>query len=148
MIQSILVATDASAHSRRALAMAADLAGRYAATLRVLHVIRDMQVPPELRNMAEVERLTGQRSDVLRFVSERILKDAKERARAAGAKSVQTATREGDPASAIVEEAASCQADLVVMGTRGLGSVKGALMGSVSRKVGNLLETGSLLIVK
>jgi nucleotide-binding universal stress UspA family protein len=36
--------------------------------------------------------------------------------------------------------------DLVVLGTRGLGQVKGMLMGSVSRKVTNLAETSCLII--
>ncbi|MEE8287527.1 MAG: universal stress protein [Gammaproteobacteria bacterium] len=38
------------------------------------------------------------------------------------------------------------KADLIVLGTRGLGQVKGMLMGSVSRKVTNLSDISCLII--
>ena len=42
---------------------------------------------------------------------------------------------EGLEAESILKVAENCAADLIVMGTRGLGAVKGLLVGSVSRKV-------------
>lgn len=41
----------------------------------------------------------------------------------------------GDPAAMIVERAQQHHCDLIVMGARGLGAVRGALLGSVSAKV-------------
>jgi len=41
----------------------------------------------------------------------------------------------GSEAEAILKAAENRQADLIVMGTRGFGAVKGMLVGSVSRKV-------------
>lgn len=146
MIKSILVATDASATSNRAVDLAADLANKYDASLNILHVIRDMQLPPELRNMAEIEKIEGARSDVLRFVANKILTDAQERAKKQGAKKIHTETGEGDPATAILDHAKQQSADLIVLGTRGLGQVKGMLLGSVSRKVTNLSEISTLVI--
>jgi nucleotide-binding universal stress UspA family protein len=43
--------------------------------------------------------------------------------------------REGDPADEILRIAADRQADLVVLGSRGLGAIKSALLGSVSKAV-------------
>jgi nucleotide-binding universal stress UspA family protein len=41
----------------------------------------------------------------------------------------------GDPAEEILAVACAAPYDLIVMGSRGLGPLKGALLGSVSRKV-------------
>ena len=67
MLKNILVATDASPASNRAINLAADLAGKYGATLHLLYAVREMQLPPELKKMAEVEKIAGARSDVLDF---------------------------------------------------------------------------------
>ena len=41
----------------------------------------------------------------------------------------------GDPAAEIIEIAEKEMADLIVIGSRGLGTIKGVFMGSVSQKV-------------
>ena len=146
MLDSILVATDASPASNRAINLAADLASRYGASLYVLHVVRDMQLPPSIKRMAEVERIQGEREDVLMYVAEKILDDAEGRARKRGVESVERVVGRGDPAGAITAQAKRRKADLVVLGTRGLGKVKGLLMGSVSRKVANICDAHCLLV--
>ena len=146
MLDSILVATDASPVSNRAINMAADLASRYDAKLHIIHVVRDMQLPPSIQRMAEVEKIAGAREDVLLYVAEKILDEAEARAHKRGAADVQRQIGRGDPASAIVALAKRRKADLVVLGTRGLGKVKGMLMGSVSRKVANLCEAHCLIV--
>ena len=146
MLKNILIASDASASSNIAVELAADLASKYDATLHILHVVRQMQLPDELRDMAEVEKIADQEEDVLRFVGEKILRAAKERARDHGAVRIRTAFGKGDPANAILDHARDNNADLIVMGTRGLGKVKGMLMGSVSRKVSNLSEVHCLIV--
>lgn len=142
----ILVATDGSDVSQRAVARAAALAAAAGRTLYILNVIRDMQFPQALSRMAEVERLVGTRSDVLNYVAQKILKDAQQGAKKAGAKSVELVTATGDPATRIVETAAAKGADLIVVGTRGLGGMAGALLGSVSRKVSNLAAQDVLIV--
>lgn len=47
----------------------------------------------------------------------------------------ETELLEGSPAKAILELARSRDADLIVVGSRGLGAVKGALLGSVSSAI-------------
>jgi len=146
MLKQILVATDASPASNRAINLAADMAGKYGATLHLLYAIREMQLPPELKKMAEVEKIAGARSDVLDFVAKKILSEAEERAIKRGAGAVKTALEHGDPATAILRYAKRRKIDLVVLGTRGLGKVKGMLLGSVSRKVTNTTETNCLIV--
>jgi len=48
---------------------------------------------------------------------------------------VHVVTRYGSPARAVVEAAAELDVDLVVVGSRGLGGLRGLVLGSVSRQV-------------
>lgn len=144
--QGILVASDGSEPSERAIRRAAKMAAHEETPLYILNVIRDMQFPEALKRMAEVERLVGTRADVLHYVADKILSDAKQVARKEGAKTVELVTADGDPASRIVEQADEKGADLIVVGTRGLGGVAGALLGSVSRKVSNLAHQDVLIV--
>ena len=146
MLNNILVATDASAASNRAINLAADMAGKYGATLHLLYVVREMQLPPELKKMAEVEKIAGARSDVLDFVGKKILGDAVTRANKKGAGKVTSALEHGDPATIILRYAKRRKVDLIVLGTRGLGQVKGMLLGSVSRKVTNISDISCLIV--
>lgn len=43
--------------------------------------------------------------------------------------------RTGDPAEAIMDYAKEINTDLIIMGSRGLGLVRGVLLGSVSKYV-------------
>ncbi len=146
MLKNILVATDASPASNRAINFAADLAAKYGATLHLLYAVREMQLPPELKKMAEVEKIAGARSDVLDFVGNKILGDAQSRALKKGAAKIKSTLERGDPATAIMRYGKRRKVDLIVLGTRGLGQVKGMLMGSVSRKVTNLSDISCLII--
>ena len=146
MLKNILVGPDASPASNRAINLAADMAGKYGATLHLLYAVREMQLPPELKKMAEVEKIAGARSDVLDFVGKKILGEAQARALKKGATKIKSSLERGDPATAIMRYGKRRKVDLIVLGTRGLGQVKGMLMGSVSRKVTNLSDISCLII--
>jgi len=146
MINRILVPADGSPASNRAVGLAAHMAAKHDASLYLLNVIRDMQLPAELKKMAKVENIGQARQDVLEYVAEKILGDAERRAKRKGAKAVRTATGHGDPATAIARFAQRNKIDLIVIGTRGLGNVKGMLMGSVSRKVANSCDVNLLVV--
>ena len=151
MINSILVATDASAASNRALKMAVQIAGQHDAELLIIHVIRDMQIPFDIKEIPELEfnkfeAFNDAREEILRKVAESVLRNAKEKAEKAGAIKVKTAIGTGDPATSILGFAKWRKVDMIVVGTRGLGKLKGTILGSVSRKVTNNAETSCLIV--
>ena len=146
MINKILVATDASAVSNRAVVFAARLAVQHEADLLILHVIRDMQLPEALRDLPDFDDFNNARDDLMRQAADRILKDAKRLARKEGVKSLQTAIGSGDPASSVAGFARRRKIDLVVVGTRGLSKMKASWMGSVSRKLLDLSEVNCLVV--
>lgn len=146
VFNGVLVATDGSEASQRAVETGAKMVGADGGTLYILNVIRDMQFPAALSRMAEVERLVGTRTDVLNYVAQKILNEAKQDAKRHGAKKVEVLTAAGDPASQIVETARDKGVSTIVVGTRGLGGVAGALLGSVSRKVSNIAEQNVLIV--
>ncbi len=146
MINKILVATDASAASSRAVSYAAKMSVLHEAELLILNVIRDMQLPEELQQAPEFESFYNARDDLMRQAAEKILSAAKQTAKKAGAKKVQTAIGSGDPASSVAGFARRRKIDLIVVGTRGLSKIKAASMGSVSRKLLNLTEINCLVV--
>ena len=91
MINKILVATDASAASNRALKMAAQFAEQHNAEMFIIHVIRDMQIPFEIKEIPELESsnfesFNNAREEVMRKIAENVLKVAKEKVEKAGAR--------------------------------------------------------------
>ncbi len=146
MINKILVATDASAASGRAVSFAAQLAVIHEAELLILNVIRDMQLPDELKNAPEFESFNNTRDDLMRQAADRILDEARRKAKKAGAKKVQTAIGSGDPATSVAGFAKRRKVDLIVVGTRGLSKIKAASMGSVSRKLLDLTDVNCAVI--
>ncbi|MEE8536041.1 MAG: universal stress protein, partial [Kiloniellales bacterium] len=57
-----------------------------------------------------------------------------------GVEKIQRTLEDGDPAKAILDCAKRVEANLIVMGSRGLNDLKGLLVGSVSHKVSHLAE--------
>ena len=81
MINNILVATDASAASNRALKMAVQFAGQNNAELLIIHVIRDMQIPFEIKEIPELEfnkfeAFNDAREEIMRKIAESVLRAA------------------------------------------------------------------------
>ncbi len=57
-----------------------------------------------------------------------------------GLKRIIPLTQQEEEQSNVRDRAWSSKADVIVMGSRGLGHIKGMLMGSVSHKVNHLAE--------
>ena len=146
MISKILVATDASPASERAVSFAARLSSQHEAELLILNVIRDMQLPDELREAPEFEAFYDARDELMRQAAERILGRAKSRAKKEGARRVQSAIGSGDPATSIAGFAKRRKIDLIVVGTRGMSKGSASWMGSVSRKLLDLTDVNCLVV--
>jgi nucleotide-binding universal stress UspA family protein len=136
MVDHILVAVDGSSHADRALAFAADLAVKYDADLTVLNVVSYAStVPLALGAYAELEGLYAESRTVLQSAGDKIVESAGEQARRLGVPDVDTVVELGSPAQTICDTAAAIDADVIVMGRRGLSDFTGFFLGSISHKV-------------
>ena len=136
-MKRILVPTDGSAHARRAIELATDIALQYGAMLYLLHVVSESTIPDEVLEYIRVERLEEPPERVyLQKIGEGIISAAEREVRNKGMKKeVQSAVVQGDPAETIINFAREKGVDMIMLGSRGLGQVKGMLLGSVSSKV-------------
>ncbi len=140
MIKNVLAAVDGSAPATRGLALAADIARRYGATLHVVHVVPEMTVPEGFEEFARIERVDRPDWPKLARVGEAVVAAARRDATTAGAEDVRAEVLIGDAAEQLLAYARDHSIDLLVMGRRGVGRVRGLLLGSVSSKVSGLAE--------
>lgn len=174
VFKRMLTAFDGSENARRAVETASGLAKDQGAVLYLVHVIGSGRIPQPLAHMAEVEHLaetrkssdpqnvanilgnlaTAERTatspevahEVHRALGQRLLKNAAATAREHGAASVEVMLCEGNPAEAILDAAGEVDADLIVLGTRGLSNLKELLLGSVSHRVIQLSPCSCLVV--
>ncbi len=138
MVEVILVPTDGSEHASKAVKLAADLARKYGARMIALHVISPSwsdRIPAELRSYAHNEHIAATERGILETVGQQILRSAETAAREEGLEQIDTLLEYGDEAVTILSTAEAQNANFIVMGCRGLGDMKGLLLGSVSHKV-------------
>ncbi len=141
MLKTILVAADGSTHANAAVDLAAELAAKLGAKLLVINAIAEVgvdRVPEELRSYVELEHMRVTERELLQGAANEIVAAAARRARGRGATDVETMTIVGDPADSLLKVAGERKVDLIAMGRRGLGTIKGLLLGSVSHKVSQL----------
>jgi nucleotide-binding universal stress UspA family protein len=125
----ILVATDGSREAQLALTTAADLAKSTDSELHVLHVGELPLVYHPERHAYRAEYEEHERE------AQQILEAEVERIDGAGATAAQAHLRMGRADEEIVELAQSIDAGLIVIGSRGQGRLRRALVGSVSESV-------------
>ena len=138
MTKRVLATIDGSDAATKALDFAIDYAARYEGTLHLLYVAPDGAPPKALIHFAEAEHIPDSPSAIYRSIGGSILDSAANRAREAGLTTVKTELEFGDAAERIIAYAGKHGIDVVVLGTRGLGELKGLLLGSVSMKVQSL----------
>ena len=133
MFGSIVVGTDGSDTAKEAVRQATELASSISAQLFVVSAYEPV---PEGRLRAErkdapddLQWSINPREDV-----EATLNDAADSIKEAGVQ-VDTFSREGDPADAILDVAEEKNADLIVVGNKGMTGAKRFLLGSVPDKI-------------
>lgn len=127
--KTIVVGTDGSESSFLAVKSAGQLAGATGATLVLTCAYRPM---PEREQAAAAEQLGDLAYKVAGATpAEEALRAAREHAVGGGAAAVEEVAVVGDAVDVLVQVATERDADLVVVGNRGLNSLAGRLLGSV-----------------
>lgn len=129
MFQKIILATDGSENAHRAALAAIDLAkGLSLTSLIITHIAIQ---PPEQSRMVKAG------FDVHALLEEDAKKSLKRTIDALNQANITYELKAsiGDPSSEVIEIAKKEHVDLIILGSRGLGAIKGVLMGSVSQKI-------------
>jgi len=133
MYKKILVPVDGSEQAAKAALHGAELASKLGADLIIFHVVPSLPSyvntsPDSFSNIQQtiIDEFYRNGRDILTQVKDDL---------AAYRLSIHTDIAIGQPADEICKKIKTYGIDLVVMGSRGLGEIKGYLMGSVSNRV-------------
>jgi nucleotide-binding universal stress UspA family protein len=146
--QTVVVGTDGSATSLRAVERAAAIAADTGATL----VIACAYYPNSDRDVAAAQEAL--RDEAYQVVGSTPAQGTLERARDAAARatagagtgSVETVAREGEPVEVLRAVSREYAADLLVVGNRGLNTLAGRLLGSVPSEVARRAGVDVLIV--
>lgn len=128
----VLLATDGSEEATLAARTAADIASK---TGSELHVVYAVPVPVAVDPSFDVLRVSEGAEENVRKQAQQFLDDQLKKIEAAGGTVTQGHVRLGRPDEEIVVLAEELGVGLIVLGSRGLGGIRRALMGSVSDSV-------------
>jgi nucleotide-binding universal stress UspA family protein len=144
VFKMIVVGTDDSDTAAEAVRQAVELAKVHSARLHVVTAYQPVltasmesarqELPEEVRWMVS----PGEQADVL-------LRDVVARTRDSGVE-IETHSRTGDPANAIIDVAEEQGADLIVVGNKGMSGVARFLLGSVPNKVAHHAPCDVLIV--
>lgn len=146
-LRRVLLLTDGSAVAAQAVAFTAGFQFSPETEIRVAHVLPPLPSPELIPHawaldlqsggsLATEELMTSleRQAELEEQEGELILERAVGRLQAAGQQPGRVLLR-GDAASEVIEYTRAQQIDLIIAGSRGLGQVRGWLLGSVSRKL-------------
>jgi nucleotide-binding universal stress UspA family protein len=145
MFSRIVVGTDGSDTAAEAVRQATELAKLSGARLDIVSAFEPV---PQNRVKAEAREAPG---DVQYEISPRedvnlILDAATGEAKKAGVEEVQAHAREGEPADAILDVAEEINADLIVVGNKGMTGARRFLLGSVPNKVSHHAPSSVIIV--
>ena len=143
--KKILLATDGSDHADRAADMAGKLSKAFHAAVDVVHVLSDDDlVAPGmhsyLTNYSQLEDIHSARQAALESAGASLVSAAARRVEQAGGAVAAEEVLVGKVARQVADMAKHKGSDCIVMGRRGLGDVRGLLLGSVSHQVGQISD--------
>ena len=141
MIKKILVATDGSEDARKAVEFASDLATKYKATVYLIHVVTPLRSIPEIDG-----GLLQQWEDLHEKQAQKIIDEAERVVKKRGVESYQAGIVQGVPAEQIIEFARKNSVDIIVMGSRGVGTLEMLMLGSVFTKVCHLADCSCVTV--
>jgi len=134
MSKLILVAIDGSAHSKKALQLACELATKLEGKLHLIHVAQTPHQDKTLVLGAASITVHASRQE-LEKIGRKVLDAATQLMEKTGCTQFESEVLTGNPAKAIIKAATERKADMIVMGSRGLSDFEGLMLGSVSHKV-------------
>lgn len=132
MIENILLADSGTGQSEQMLKSLMELPAIQRATVTVLHVISP--------------KITAEEMAEQRQAGAKLLAEAVARLHLDPIISVNTMLREGDPKDTVLQVADEINADLIIMGSRGLKRLQSILENSVSQYVFQLSSRPMLLV--
>ncbi|HZZ46122.1 MAG TPA: universal stress protein [Pseudonocardia sp.] len=140
----ILVGTDGSSTSLRAVDRAAKVAGDAGAELFIVCAFE----PASKDQVKEAADALG--SDAYQVVgsapADAVLRDAGERAKAQGAEKIELKALQGPPVDVLDQVVADTKADLLVVGNVGLNTLTGRILGSVPQSVARRAGVDVLIV--
>lgn len=145
MFQQILVPVDGSKNAVAALEKAVELCKLTGAKLTLLTVYRHHSMLEASFSMVRREDPDNM-DDIMRDHAKAVAEEAKAHAIALGAENPRAFVRNGWVARAIIAFAEEHEMDLIVIGSRGLGSLESYLLGSVSHKVTGMAQCPVLVV--
>lgn len=137
MFKTVLLPVDQSREAREAADVALNIAKMYQANLFVLAVLEPDEA--ETGEPPHSEKMTSEE------VVHKLLAEAQAMFVNAGVE-VKTLERQGKPAFTICDVADEIEADLIVMGSRGIGLVEENITDSVTNRVINLSPCPVLVV--
>lgn len=145
MFKHILVPVDGSQNAMAALEKAIELKKLTGAQMTVLTIYRHYSMLEASFSMVRPEK-PGNMDDIMRGVAKEVAEAAKARAVELGAADTRAFVKNGPVARNIVGFAEEHGVDLIVIGSRGLGSIESYLLGSVSLKVTGTAQCPVLVV--
>ena len=143
LLKRIVVAVDGSVHSEKGLDYAIKLAKTFRAELQIVHVIKHLEITRTIVTqtfsskaaLASDELHVGLEREVSKWIEQ-----YERKAKSAGVANVTTkilAEVGKSEVQMITEHADAVKADMIVLGSRGLGTFKRLILGSITNGVVN-----------